>query len=57
MALYKIVPLIGGKFAVAVHDGEDHPVISGPYKTSALARAYIAEHQRLARLEQKRTVI
>lgn len=53
MALYKIVPLIGGKFAVAVHDGEDHPVISGPYKTSALARAYIAEHQRLARLEQK----
>jgi len=50
MAFYKIVPLIGGRFAVAVHDGAELPALSGPYKTEALARAYIAEHQRIARI-------
>ena len=53
MASYKIVPLLRGKFAVAIDDGDKYPIISGPYKTNAVARAYIAEHQRLARLEQK----
>jgi len=48
MAFYKIVPLLGGKFAVATHEGGEHPIISGPYKTNSAARAYIAEHQRTA---------
>jgi hypothetical protein len=50
MASYKIVPLLGGKFAVAIDEGGEHPIVSGPYKTILAARAYIDEHQRIARM-------
>jgi hypothetical protein len=50
MTPYKIVPLVGGKFAVAIDEGGEHPIISGPYKTKSAARAYASEYERTARI-------
>jgi hypothetical protein len=50
MTPYKLVPLVGGKFALAINDGGEHPTLSGPYKTKSAARAHMAEYERLARI-------
>jgi hypothetical protein len=50
MTPYKVVPLVGGKFALAIDDGGEHPTLSGPYKTKSAARAHMAEYERLARI-------
>ena len=50
MIPYKIVPLVGGKFVVAIDEGGEHPLITGPYKTKSAARAYAAEYDRTARI-------
>jgi hypothetical protein len=50
MTPYKLVPLVGGKFALAIDEGGEHPALSGPYMTKSAARAYMAEHERIARL-------
>jgi len=47
---YKVVRLVGGKFALAIDDGGEHPTLAGPYKTKSAARAYMAEYERLARI-------
>jgi hypothetical protein len=52
MASYKIVPCAGGKFAVSIDEGKE-PIVSGPYKTETAARAYISEHERLARAGER----
>jgi hypothetical protein len=50
MTPYKVVPLVGGKFAVSIDEGGEHPLITGPYKTKSDARAYAAEYDRIARI-------
>jgi hypothetical protein len=52
-ASYKIVPCAGGKFAVSIDDGKEKPIVSAPYKTEAAARAYISEHERIARAGER----
>ena len=50
MTPYKVVPLVGGKFAVSIDEGGEHPLITGPYKTQSAARVYAVEYDRIARI-------
>jgi hypothetical protein len=50
MIPYKVVPLVGGKFAVSIDEGGEHPLITGPYKTQSAARIYAVEYDRIARI-------
>jgi hypothetical protein len=53
MASYKITPLTHGQFRVEVDEGNDNLIITGPYNTAASARAYIEEHSRMARTDDR----
>jgi hypothetical protein len=48
MASYTILRRRDGKCTIEVDEGETEPIVSGPYKTEAAARAYIEEHRRMA---------
>jgi hypothetical protein len=53
MASYKNTPLTHRQFRVEVDEGQDNLIVTGPFNTEAAARAYIEEHSRMARADNR----
>ena len=52
-AIYRVIPAVGGAFAVEVSIPESYPTKVTPFPTEADAEAWIAEHRRRVQSENK----